>query len=294
MSKQTAKSLLLVKPKYVSLNFEGGKLLKGVLSEFEALVSKLSELGIEVIKVDADPLRKTATALFSSEWISTHESGEVVVYPLRTKMQQKDRNENVLEALEEKGFLINEIIDFTDAEKDGVFLEGTCSSVLDRLNKIAFASISTNTDEELFIEFCEDLEFTPVVFTAKTKQGDDILHTNSLLSISDDFVLFASAMVPDKKERKLILNQLKEKGREIIFMSEVQVESFLGSAIQLKNKNGEKVILMSISAYSSLKPEQEDKLKKYGELVTLDLKNIQGHFGKSLNSILLEVFLPVK
>lgn len=306
---QITNSYLLVRPSHVSFNKETSEsnffrdenlkianqeLLKKVLFEFEILVKTLENLNVEVFVVDADTSRKTTSALFCGDWISTHSDGNVVVYPLLSKDRQLDRNENVLEAIEKYGFQISNIIDFTDAETEKVYLEGLSSMVLDRVNKIAYASISSHTDEELFIEFCEDLEFTPIVFSSFDKLNRAVCHTNLVLSIGKDFAFCASGMIKDKKERKLVSNQLKLAGKEMIFISEEQVFQFLGNSIQLKNRNGELVLLMSERAKASLTNDQQSKLEKYSEIVSIKIDTIEKLFGGSVRNMMLELFLEKK
>jgi hypothetical protein len=306
---QIANSYLLVRPSYVSFNNDTSEsnffrdenfkmsnsvLLKNVLSEFELLVKTLKNLNVDVFVVDADNSRKTTSALFCSDWISTHADGNVVVYPLLSKDRQLDRNENVLESIEESGFVISDIIDFTDAEMEKVYLESSSSMVLDRANKIAYASISSHTDEELFIEFCEDLEFTPIVFSSFDKFHRAVCYTNFLLSIGEHFALFASGMIKEKKERKLVSNQLKSAGKEIIFISEEQVFQFLGNAIQIKNKKGELFLLMSGRAKASLTNDQLSKLEKHNKIVSIKIDTIEKLLGGSVRNMMLELFLEKK
>lgn len=305
---QIANCFLLVRPSHVSFNNDiietnffsdsslrnNKALLESVLLEFDTLVSQLKELEIELIVVDADSARITSSSVFCSEWISTHKNGQVVVYPMLSKNQQLDRNENVLEAIENSGFEISEVVDFTEAETEQVYLESTSSLVLDRVNKVAYASISKHTDEEMFVEFCEDLEFTPIVFSFNDKNGRVVSHTNLALAIGAKFALIASGLIKDKKEKKLVLSQLKSAGKEVVFISEEQVFQFLGNVIQVKNKKGDFLLLLSKTAYGSLTNDQKLKLEKHGKLICVNLNLIEKILGGSVKKMMLEIFLEKK
>src|SRR5690606_18079879 len=134
--------------------------------EFDALVEKLKSVGVDVIVFQDTEESDTPDAVFPNNWISFHEDGTIALYPMFAENRRKERREVILDIIEEKGFVIKDIVDYTSAEDDGVFLEGTGSLVLDRINRKAYCALSPRADEDLFIEFCEDFEYTPVIFTA--------------------------------------------------------------------------------------------------------------------------------
>ena len=187
--------------------------------EFDAFVQKLRMVGVNVIVIEDTVDSDTPDSIFPNNWISFHENGDVVLYPMFAENRRKERREDVLDILEETGFVINEIMDYTSAEDDGFFLEGTGSVVLDRENGKAYCALSPRADEELFIEFCEDFEFSPVLFEAfQTVDGQRKLmyHTNVMLCIGDSFAVICADSIDDKKERKMVLDSLRADGKEII------------------------------------------------------------------------------
>src|SRR5690606_11106652 len=118
----------------------------------------------------------------------------------------------ILDILEEKGLVIHNIMDYTAAEADGYFLEGTGSVILDRINRKAYCALSVRADEELFIEFCEDFEYTPVIFMANQSVAGErkpIYHTNVMMGLADTFVIICLDAIDDKKARKNVTAYLK-------------------------------------------------------------------------------------
>lgn len=263
------------------------------LKEFESFVEKLEKVGINVIIVEDTLKPETPDAIFPNNWISFHENGTVCMYPMFAENRRKERRIDVLEIVEKSGFKINNIIDFTEAEDEGFFLEGTGSMVLDRKNRIAYCALSPRSSEEVFIEFCEELEFTPVVFRAnQTVNGKRraIFHTNVMLSLGDDFAIVCLQTISDKKQRKHLAKVLQDSGKEIINISEEQVANFAGNVLQLKGKADAKFIVMSATAYKSLSKAQVSIIKQYGKIIKSDVKTIEANGGGSVRCMIAEIF----
>ena len=206
-----------------------------------------------------------------------------------------ERREDVLEMLESKGFVIKNIVDYTEAEEETVFLEGTGSMILDRENQKAYCALSPRADEELFIEFCEDFEFTPVVFTSNqtvNNQREAIYHTNVMMCVAEQFAIICLASIDDKKERKNVIKHLKENGKEIIDITEQQVNAFAGNMLQVKGTNEQRFLVMSSSAYHSLRKEQLQKIEKFNSVIHSSLETIETCGGGSARCMMAEVFLP--
>ena len=185
-----------------------------------------------------------------------------------------ERKESVLEAVEAEGFIVKNVVDYTAAETDSLFLEGTGSILLDRVNNKAYCAISDRADEELFIEFCEDFEYTPVVFSAYQTVNDKrkkIYHTNVMMSIGDKFAVLCPASIDDKKERKSLIKHLQDDGKKVIEISEDQVNSFVGNMLQLKGSDDTSYLAMSESALNSLRPAQVQLIESYATIISSPL-----------------------
>ena len=268
---------------------------KKAQEEFDAYVSVLREKGVQVTVVQDTLDPDTPDALFPNNWVSFHQDATVALYPMFAENRRLERREAVLEILEEDGFIIDQVMDYTAAEDSGIFLEGTGSLILERVHKKAYCALSSRADEELFIEFCEDFEYTPVIFTAnQTVEGKrlPIYHTNVMMCLAETFAVICSDSIDDKKARKAVLNHLKEDGKEVIAISEVQMHSFAGNMLQVLGSNETPYLVMSTTAYESLQPDQLSKIRKHCEIIHADLSTIETCGGGSARCMMAEVFLP--
>ena len=308
--KQVTNSVLMIRPvafrmnEQTRLNNHFQKGLNGMLpaainakaqQEFDALVSQLESVGIDVIVVEDTLEKDTPDSIFPNNWISFHENDDVVLYPMFAENRRDERRDDILDILEEKGFVIDNVIDFTSAEEDGIFLEGTGSLVLDRTNSIAYCALSPRADEDLFIEFCEDFDYAPVIFEAfHTVEGKKelIYHTNVMMSIGEHFAIICSDMITDKKERKMVLDNLRESGKELILISEKQVGHFAGNVLELSGANAKRFIVMSTTALESLNATQKAQLEKHGSILNANLQTIETCGGGSARCMIAEIFLP--
>lgn len=270
---------------------------KQALDEFDAFVNTLTKNGIEVIIVPELENTDTPDAIFPNNWISFHEDKTVAIYPMFAENRRLERREDILEIIENKGFLIDNIVDYTSAEEDELFLEGTGSIILDRKNNKAYCALSPRADEDLFIEFCEDFEYTPIIFTAnQTVNGkrEAIYHTNVMMCIAETFAVICLDAIDDKKERKNVVKHLKEDKKQVILISENQINQFAGNMLQVKNKKGKSFLVMSKSAYESLNQNQINQIKKHTNIIYSDLSTIEKNGGGSARCMMAEVFLPKK
>lgn len=268
---------------------------KMAVKEFDAMVKKLKKAGIKVIVVQDTKEFDTPDSIFPNNWISFHANGTIGLYPMFAENRRLERKESVLEAVEAEGFIVKNVVDYTAAETDSLFLEGTGSILLDRVNNKAYCAISDRADEELFIEFCEDFEYTPVVFSAYQTVNDKrkkIYHTNVMMSIGDKFAVLCPASIDDKKERKSLIKHLQDDGKKVIEISEDQVNSFVGNMLQLKGSDDTSYLAMSESALNSLRPAQVQLIESYATIISSPLDTIESCGGGSARCMMAEVFLP--
>ena len=265
--------------------------------EFDTYVEKLRNFGINVIVVSDTNEFDTPDALFPNNWISFHKEGTVALYPMFAENRRLERREDVLIQLEEKGFLIDNVVDYTSAEEEGFFLEGTGSMVLDRVNNKAYCALSPRADEELFIEFCEDFEYTPVIFNANqtvNNKRERIYHTNVMMCVAETFVVICLSSVDDKTERKNLLKHFKEDGKKVIDITEEQVNNFAGNMLQVRGKEDERFLIMSDAALNSLTQSQKAQITNHCRIISSSLETIEICGGGSARCMMAEVFLPKK
>lgn len=263
--------------------------------EFDTFVDKLRAEGVHVIVENDDLLMDTPDSIFPNNWVSFHRNGVVALYPMFAENRRRERREEIIDRLEEEGFYIEGFMDYSSAEDEGYFLEGTGSILMDRVNGKAYCALSPRADENLFIEFCEDFECDPVVFTAfQTVEGKrlPIYHTNVMMCLGEDFCVICLDCIDDSKEKKEVLKHLKETKKEIIAITEKQVELFAGNMLEVMGENDKRLIVMSTSAYNSLKNDQIQALERHGKILHSDLETIETCGGGSARCMMAEVFLP--
>ncbi|WP_133712323.1 citrulline utilization hydrolase CtlX [Myroides indicus] len=308
--KQTTNNILMIRPVAFRMNEQTAvnnyyqKVLDNLTpstvnakaqEEFDAFVEKLISIGVNVIVIDDTLDPDTPDSIFPNNWISFHESGEVVLYPMFAENRRLERREDILDLLEEKGFEITDIWDYTSAEEDNLFLEGTGNLLLDRTNEKAYCALSPRADEGLVIEFCEEFEMTPVIFEAfQTVDGErkNIYHTNVMMCLAETFAVICADCIDDKQERKIVLNHLKESGKEIITITEEQVNNFAGNMLQVRGKDDERFLVMSTQAYNSLTDKQLQSIEKHCKILHSSLDTIEACGGGSARCMMAEVFLP--
>jgi hypothetical protein len=237
----------------------------------------------------------TPDSIFPNNWVSFHENGNIALYPMFAPNRRKERRMEYFARLEEAGFKINNIVDYTAAEEDDLFLEGTGSMLLDRVNQKAYCAISPRADEDLLIEFCEDFEFTPVIFTANQSvdgKRKPIYHTNVMMCLAEEFAVICLDTIDDAIERKNVLKHLKQDGKEIIAISEAQMHEFAGNMLQVHGAFDKKYLVMSAKAHGSLTKDQIAKIEKHCEILSSDLHMIETCGGGSARCMMAEVFLP--
>ncbi|WP_242091643.1 citrulline utilization hydrolase CtlX [Aestuariivivens sediminicola] len=263
--------------------------------EFDAYVDQLRQIGVHVIVVSDNKDFDTPDSIFPNNWVSFHKNGDVGIYPMFAENRRNERREDIFPILEENGFLIRNIIDYTSAEEDDLFLEGTGSVVLDRVHRKAYCALSARADEDLLIEFCEDFEYLPVIFTAyQSVDGErlPIYHTNVMMCIGETFAVICLKSIDDKKERQNVIKHLKADGKEIIDISEEQVAHFAGNMLQVKGTSDTRYLVMSQSAYNALTKSQIQKLQKHTKIMSSSLDTIETCGGGSARCMIAEVFLP--
>lgn len=302
---QTTDTVLMIEPVAFGYNEQtavnnyfqvqqAGNVQEKALREFNSFVEKLRSKGITVITIKDTISPKTPDSIFPNNWVSFHRDGKVVLYPMFAENRRLERRQDILEQIKSQ-FKVEEIIDLSASERDNRFLEGTGSMIFDHDNKIAYGSVSLRLDEDLFRKFCAEFGFRPVVFHSYQTAGEErlpIYHTNVMMCVADKFVVICLDCIDDELEREKVIETIKNSGKELIEISEDQMQNFAGNMLQVHNNLGEKFLVMSQSAYRSLKPEQVAAIEKYCEIIYSDLETIETNGGGSARCMLAEVFLP--
>ena len=307
---QTTNSILMIRPVAFRMNEQTAvnnyyqKVIDGLLpatvnakaqQEFDAFVAKLKAVGVDVIVVEDTLNPDTPDSIFPNNWISFHENGDIALFPMFAENRRLERREDILDILEEKGFVIDNIMDYTSAEEDNFFLEGTGSILLDRENGKAYCALSPRADEELFIEFCEDFDLNPIIFEAfQTVNGERklIYHTNVMMCIGETYAVICADSIDDKKERKMVIDSLKGDDKEVIYITEDQVNNFAGNMLEVKGANDRRYLIMSSAAQKSLTKKQIAQLEEHVTILSSSLDTIEACGGGSARCMMAEIFLP--
>ena len=309
--KQSTNTILMIRPNNFRMNeqtavnnyfqediaLKNAQINKKAQEEFDAYIFKLKSYGVNVVVISDTDDFDTPDAVFPNNWISFHEDGTVGIYPMFAENRRLERRLEILDVLEEKGFLIENIVDYTSAEEENLFLEATGSIILDRTNRKAYCALSARADEDLFIEFCEDFEYTPVIFIANQTVDNKrvpIYHTNVMMCVAETFAVICLDSIDDKNEKKNVLKHLKEDGKQVIDITEKQMHSFAGNMLQVKGANDELFLVMSKAAYDSLTQSQISKINNHCKIIYSSLETIETCGGGSARCMMAEVFLPKK
>jgi hypothetical protein len=265
------------------------------LEEFNAVTEKLTAHGVDVFVADDALKPHTPDAVFPNNWVSFHEDGTVIFYPMFAPNRRLERRPDIIENLREDGFQISREIDYSPFELEGRFLEGTGSMVLDRTNGIAYASLSERTCREVLYRFCSDMHYKPVVFYSfQTVNGRrrPIYHTNVMMCVADTFAVVCLSSIDSRLERALLRNTLENTGKEVIEISEQQLQCFTGNMLQIENRRGEKFMVMSETAYRSLSAIQAMRIGGRCKMLHLDVSAIETAGGGGIRCMMAELFLP--
>ena len=307
---QTTNSILMIRPVAFRMNEQTAvnnyyqKVIDGLLpatvnakaqQEFDTFVAKLKAVGVNVIVVEDTLNPDTPDSIFPNNWISFHENGDISLFPMFAKNRRLERREDILDILEERGFIIDNIMDYTSAEDDDFFLEGTGSILLDRANGKAYCALSPRADEELFIEFCEDFDLNPIIFEAFQTVNEErklIYHTNVMMCIGETYAVICADSIDDKKERKMVIDSLKGDDKEVIYITEDQVNNFAGNMLEVKGANDRRYLVMSSAAHKSLTKKQIAQLEVHVTILSSSLDTSEACGGGSARCMMAEIFLP--
>lgn len=261
--------------------------------EFDAMVQILRSKGVNIIVVEDTNEPKKPDAIFPNNWISFHNNGAVVTYPMFAKNRRIERREDIIEGLKED-FMVDRRYTFEHYEEDGLYLEGTGSMLFDRDRNIMYACLSERTNPQIIDKFCVLMGSERVVFHSVDRNGDTIYHTNVMMALGEDFVVLCTESIPKREELDELLAKLESTGKELIDITFDQMEAFAGNMLQVRNSAGETFLVMSQTAYDSLDSNQIDKLSSKTTILPININTIEYYGGGSVRCMMAEVFLPRK
>jgi hypothetical protein len=307
--KQTTDTILMIEPTNFCYNLDAAvtnkfqKQAEGLtpaevqaraLKEFQEMVQQLQQVGVDVNVIQDVQNSCTPDSIFPNNWFSTHQSGQLVTYPMAPANRRSERRQDVIDFLIQKYSYKEHIkLEYFEGLAEPKFLEGTGSMILDRENRIAYAALSPRTETAPLQEFCDKLNYKPVTFRAYGLTGELIYHTNVMMCLGETFAVIGMDVV-DAADREILRHQLESTGKEIIELTASQTHyHFAGNMLQLHNKQNETILVMSEAAYTSLTDDQLIKLKKHNNyLLYFPIHLIEQCGGGSVRCMLAEIFKP--
>jgi hypothetical protein len=261
------------------------------IKEFDQMVELLLNHQIDIRVFDDAPSPYKPDALFPNNWISTHEDGTVVLYPMMTENRRLERRLDIVESLE-KEFTVTRQIDLTGEEARGKYLEGTGSLVFDHPHRTVFACRSPRTHHELVARIAARLDYKPIVFSAVDENGQAIYHTNVMMCVGEKFVVLCLDAIRDELEQEALLNTFAENDLKVVAISYAQMTAFAGNMIELVDKRGHPVLVLSQTALDSLLPGQINAISKFADVLPIPIDTIQSVGGGSVRCMIAGIHLP--
>ncbi|MEP7265300.1 MAG: arginine deiminase-related protein [Bacteroidota bacterium] len=302
MTTQCASALLMVRPRFFRSNEEtqssnsfqqsaDANIEEQALAEFDHVVNRLQKQGIYIITAENDN-PETPDAVFPNNWVSFHHDGRVIIYPMMAPSRRKERANKILDLVKDK-FQSASIIDLTHWEEKNKFLEGTGSVVFDHQHKIAYASLSSRTHDDVLDDLCNQLGYKKFVFHAELN-GQPIYHTNVVMHIGEKYAVACLECIADSKERNELRRMLAFTGHELVNITAAQMRHFAGNMLEVCNEAGKHYTLLSSNAIRSLHLPDINIIGESTELLSFDIPSIEKAGGGSIRCMMAEIFCPVK
>ena len=250
----------------------GAEIAEQAYAEVSQAAESLEKIGVQVHLFE-DEGRETPDSVFPNNWFSTHAGGHIAIYPMFSPNRRRERRSDIIEMLKQQ-YRVQDVIDYSGLEQDGLSLEGTGAMVLDHISRIAYAAKSNRTNEVAMERFCTHFNFEPIVFDAADEGGRLIYHTNVLMCVGTEFALIGLETIGNPVRRREVHDRLAENGREIVDLSLGQINDFAGNALELSGAGG-RVLALSRRALTALRPQQIRAIERSATLLPLDVPTIE-------------------
>jgi len=302
---QITNNLLMIRPKNFSSNNETllsndfqnqldedsdiSLIRKKVDKEFQNMTKCLTLNKIEHCVFDDTDNSKSPDSIFPNNWVTFHSDGKVILYPMMSIKRRNEKRLDIIDSLSDMGFIVSETHDLSYLENQSFFLEGTGSMILDRPNRRAYACISSRTSNEGLKVFSEIMNYEVIAFNSIT--DNPIYHTNVIMNLGEVTALVCFEAIKERELSERIRSQFEESERTVIDISIDQMNQFLGNALEVRNKDDEKYLLMSDTAKKSMNIDQRDMIEERLNLLSFPIPTIEKYGGGSVRCMLAEIFL---
>lgn len=306
MRLQTTPHLLMVRPANFAFNAEtaennafqsrdsamgADEMRRRALAEFDGFVALLRDAGVHVIVAEDTPSPARPDAVFPNNWVTFHQEGLIVTYPMFAPSRRIERREDIIELVTAAGFPVSRRIHLERSEELGTFLEGTGSIIFDHRNRLAYACLSPRTDAGLLEQLCRELDYRKVVFHSLDAGGKEIYHTNVMMALGETFVVICLDSVRDPQERNMLEELFRSTGKEIVDITLDQMNHFAGNMLQVQNTSGDRILVMSETARQSLNTDQTERLQSHTRLLSVPIDTIERYGGGSARCMMAEVMM---
>ena len=248
------------------------QIARDAYAEATAVAAALNDAGVRV-HIFEDESANYPDSVFPNNWFSAHAGGRVALYPMYSPSRRGERRADIIEMLK-RDYRVQDVIDYSGLEYDDIFLEGTGAMVLDAVNRVAYVANSLRANPLALERFCTAFGYEPMAFDAVDSAGVPVYHTNVILCIATDFVLFGEQMIVDDKRRREVVERLAGDERPVIALSHEQIAHFAGNAIELHTRNG-RILAMSRRAEASLRSDQRQVIEQSARILPLDIPTIE-------------------
>ena len=266
---------------------------QSAVKEFDNMVELLKNHDIDVLVIEDTPDPIKPSAIFPNNWLSTSPEGIISVFPMCAANRRPEKRDDIIKMLSEK-FVVKDLQDWSEFEVEGKFLEGTGSMVIDHENKVIYSCYSPRTDISVLEKFATTNNFRAIIFFAADKNGHPVYHTNIVMTLAEDFVILCAEAIEEEWELIAVGQLLESSGHEMIRITKEQMHAFAGNMLQVKNKKGEKILVMSQAAFDSLTEEQREELSARNTLLPIPIPVIEQTEGGSVRCMIAEIFLEKK
>ncbi len=302
MIKQASQQIMMVRPKHFGFdqttassnsfqNEDGASAIDEIsqkaIAEFDSAVSTLRNNGVNVHVIEDTDVPVKPNAVFPNNWVSFH-GDKVLLYPMLAENRRWERRSEVLEQLAHNGVSVGEVIDLSGFESENKFLESTGSMVLDYVNELAYACLSSRTDIDVIEEFCKVTGFDAFTFDSFDKEGLSVYHTNVIMCIGSKYAVICLESIPEEQQ-STVVEALETTGHEIIPLSMDQMYAFAGNMLEVLNSEGDSILVMSSTAFKSLSEEQIETIEGYSKILSVDIPTIEKYGGGSVRCMMCRV-----
>lgn len=260
------------------------------LAEFDNMVQLLRNEEVDVLVMEDTKEPPKPDALFPNNWLSTSPNGTVSVFPMYAPNRRAEKRDDILQQLA-RHFVVKDVQDWSEYEAEGRFLEGTGSMVIDHDNKMIYAAVSERTNLSVLEKYAATNNYQAIVFLATDKNGQPVYHTNVMMALGSAFCVLCEEAIEEEWELIAVRQLLESTGYTIIAITREQMHAFAGNMLEVKNKKAENVLVLSQTAFDSLRKEQKQMLEAFAELLPVPVPTIEQVEGGSVRCMMAEVFL---